>query len=66
MRETHRNKTIPRNLYCDGMGCKRTTFHVLVMMGGRCFCYCVRCSRRKDVIGRARALVSPKRPASAA
>ena len=50
MRLTHRNKAIPRNLYCDGMGCKRTTLHVLVKMGGRRYCYCVRCGRRKDVV----------------
>ena len=52
MRETHRNKATPRDLYCDGMGCKSTTLHVLVKMGGRRYCYCVRCGRRKDVVER--------------
>ena len=54
MRATHRDAAIPRNLYCDGMGCKRTTVHVLVKMGGRRYCYCVRCGRRKVVIERPR------------
>ncbi|MHC4930920.1 MAG: hypothetical protein ACYTGV_01845 [Planctomycetota bacterium] len=37
-----------RNWYCDETGCHRTRRHILVLMSGHRFQYCVHCGRRKD------------------
>jgi len=48
-----RNGTAPkgaglRNWYCDETGCHRTRPHILVLMSGHSYQYCVHCGRRKD------------------